>query len=102
MDSGFLGAVVTATECRNEVQFMPLSWPRLATSSPPANGENAAHVVAQWRASRWAKTKWRKCRWTTQWHDSLKRPVAPVAAPPQSVGAGRVSWTPSDPKISPE
>ncbi|RNC49145.1 hypothetical protein TcCL_NonESM00979 [Trypanosoma cruzi] len=61
MDSGFLGAVMAATECRNEVQFIPLSWPRLATSPPPANGENAAHVVAQWRAGRWAKTK---CRWT--------------------------------------
>ncbi|RNC41884.1 hypothetical protein TcCL_NonESM08513 [Trypanosoma cruzi] len=52
MDSGFLGAVMAATECRNEVQFIPLSWNRLATNSPPANGENAAHVVAQWRASR--------------------------------------------------
>ncbi|RNC55141.1 hypothetical protein TcCL_ESM07404 [Trypanosoma cruzi] len=57
MDSGFLGTVIAATECRNEVQFVPLSWPCLATSLPPANGENAAHVVAQWRAIRWAKTK---------------------------------------------
>ncbi|RNF22433.1 hypothetical protein TcG_02373 [Trypanosoma cruzi] len=56
MDSGFLGTVMAATECRNEVQFIPLSWPRLATISPPANGENAAHVVAQWRVIRWAKT----------------------------------------------
>ncbi|RNE98141.1 hypothetical protein TcG_12357 [Trypanosoma cruzi] len=80
MDSGFLGAVMAATECRNEVQFFPFSCSRLATNSPPANGENAAHVVTQWRAIRWAKTK---CRWTTQ---------------PQNVVVGVcVSWTPSDP-----
>ncbi|RNC53986.1 hypothetical protein TcCL_ESM08622 [Trypanosoma cruzi] len=78
MDSGFLGTVMAATECRNEVQFIPLSWNRLAASSPPANGENAAHVVTQWRVIRWAKTK---CRWTT---------------PPQNVVVG-VSWTPSNP-----
>ncbi|RNC57064.1 hypothetical protein TcCL_ESM05328, partial [Trypanosoma cruzi] len=80
MDSGFLGTVIAVTECRNEVQFIPLSWNRLATNSPPANGENAAHVVAQWRAIRWAKTK---CRWTAQ---------------PQNVVVGvSVSWTPPKP-----
>ncbi|RNC42855.1 hypothetical protein TcCL_NonESM07474 [Trypanosoma cruzi] len=81
MDSGFLGAVMAATECRNEVQFIPFSWNRLAKSWLPANGENAAHVVAQWRVIRWAKRKSRKCRWTT---------------PPQNVVVG-ISWTPSDP-----
>ncbi|RNC49669.1 hypothetical protein TcCL_NonESM00534 [Trypanosoma cruzi] len=80
MDSGLLGTVMAATECRNEVQFIPLSWDRLAASSPPANGENAAHVVTQWRVIRWAKTK---CRWTT---------------PSQNVVVGVcVSWTPSNP-----
>ncbi|EKG04221.1 hypothetical protein TCSYLVIO_004723 [Trypanosoma cruzi] len=77
MDSGFLGTMMAATECRNEVLFIPLSWNRLATGSPPANGENAVQVVAQWRVTRWAKTKY---RWTAQ---------------PQNVVVG-ISWTPSN------
>ncbi|RNC54684.1 hypothetical protein TcCL_ESM07862 [Trypanosoma cruzi] len=81
MDSGFLGTVMAATECRNKAQFIPLYWPRLAKSWLPANGENAAHVVAQWWVIRWAKRKSRKCRWTT---------------PPQNVVVG-ISWTPSNP-----
>ncbi|RNC48184.1 hypothetical protein TcCL_NonESM01958 [Trypanosoma cruzi] len=77
MDSGFLGTVMAATACRNKAQFTPLSWPRLAKSWPPANGENATQVVAQWRVIRWAKTK---CRWTHNlrvwsWASRGRRPI---------------------------